>query len=68
MTPAGLRGVVNDAVAVHFLDATLAAAFMSPGAPGPTAEMNLIAAADGAAMVYLQDLPTGCLLLSPAML
>ena len=29
MTPAGLRGVVNDAVAIYFLDATLAAAFVS---------------------------------------
>ncbi len=28
MTPAGLRGVVNDAVAVYFLDATSAAAFV----------------------------------------
>ena len=29
MAPAGLRGVVNDAVALYFLDATLAAAFVS---------------------------------------
>jgi hypothetical protein len=29
ITPAGLRGVINDAVAIHFLDATLAAAFVS---------------------------------------
>ena len=29
MTPAGLRGVVNDAVAVYFLDATLASAFVA---------------------------------------
>jgi hypothetical protein len=29
MTPAGLRGVVNDAVAIYFLDAALAAAFVS---------------------------------------
>jgi hypothetical protein len=27
--PAGLRGVVDDAVAVHFLDATSAAVFVS---------------------------------------
>ncbi len=27
MTPAGLRGVVNDAIAVYFRDATLAGAF-----------------------------------------
>jgi hypothetical protein len=29
MTPAGLRGVVNDAVAIYFVDAALAAAFVS---------------------------------------
>ena len=29
MTPAGLRGVVNDAVAVYFLDAVSAAAFVA---------------------------------------
>jgi hypothetical protein len=29
MTPAGLRGVVHDAVAIHLLDAALAAAFVS---------------------------------------
>jgi hypothetical protein len=29
MTPAGLRGVRNDAVAIYFLDATLAVAFIS---------------------------------------
>jgi hypothetical protein len=29
MTPAGLRGVVNDAVAIHFLDPASAAAFVS---------------------------------------
>ena len=29
MTPAGLRGVVNDAVAIYFLDASSAAAFVS---------------------------------------
>jgi hypothetical protein len=28
MTPAGLRGVVNDAVAIYFRDATSAAAFV----------------------------------------
>jgi len=32
MTPAGLPGIVNDAVAVYFLDA--AAAFVGAGAPG----------------------------------
>ena len=29
MTPAGPRGVVNDAVAIYFLDATVAAAFVA---------------------------------------
>jgi hypothetical protein len=29
MTPSGLRGVVNDAVAVYFRDATLAGAFVA---------------------------------------
>ena len=29
MTPAGLRGVVNDAVAIYFLNAAFAAAFVS---------------------------------------
>ena len=33
MTPAGLRGVVNDAVAVYFLDATVAAAFVARWCP-----------------------------------
>jgi hypothetical protein len=30
VTPAGLRGVVNDAVAIHFLDPALAAALCVP--------------------------------------
>jgi hypothetical protein len=29
MTPSGLRGVLNDAVSVYFLDATLASAFVA---------------------------------------
>src|SRR5882672_7340848 len=29
MTPAGMRGVVNDALAIYFLDATLASAFVA---------------------------------------
>jgi hypothetical protein len=29
MTPAGMRGVINDAVAVYFRDATLATAFVA---------------------------------------
>ena len=39
MAPAGLRGPLNDAIAVYFNDATLAAAFLPDGAPaiGPRA-------------------------------
>jgi hypothetical protein len=40
MTPAGLRGVVNDAVAVYFLDATAAAAFVARWCVGPAAEVS----------------------------
>ena len=29
MTPAGMRGVVNDAIAIYFADATLASAFVT---------------------------------------
>jgi hypothetical protein len=29
MTPSGLRGVLNDAVSIYFLDATLASAFVA---------------------------------------
>jgi len=29
MTPAGIRGVVNDAIAVHFRDPTIAGAFVA---------------------------------------
>jgi hypothetical protein len=39
-TPAGLRGVVNDAVAVYFLDATLAAAFVSRWCAGSKVEIS----------------------------
>lgn len=38
MTPAGLRGVVNDAVAIYFLDATLAAAFVARWCVGSKVE------------------------------
>jgi len=40
MTPAGLRGVVNDAVALYFLDATLAAAFVSRWCAGSKVEIS----------------------------
>src|SRR5258708_38989677 len=38
MTPVGALGVVNDAVAVYLLDATLAAAFVAPWCTGHKAE------------------------------
>ncbi len=40
MTPAGLRGVVNDAVAIYFLDATSAAAFVSRWCVGSRVEIS----------------------------
>jgi hypothetical protein len=40
MTPAGLRGVVNDAVAIYFLDATAAAAFVARWCAGSAVEIS----------------------------
>src|SRR5271169_1875864 len=40
MTPAGLRGVVNDAVAIYFLDATTAAGFVSRWCAGSKVEIS----------------------------
>jgi hypothetical protein len=40
MTPAGLRGVVNDAIAIYFLNAALAAAFVSRWCVGSTVELS----------------------------
>jgi hypothetical protein len=40
MTPAGLRGVVNDAVAVYFLDAASAAAFVARWCAGSKVEIS----------------------------
>jgi hypothetical protein len=40
MTPAGLRGVVNDAVAVYFLDAVSAAAFVARWCAGSKVEIS----------------------------
>jgi len=40
MTPAGLRGVVNDAVAIYFLNATSAAAFASRWCAVPKVEIS----------------------------
>ena len=34
MTPSGLRGVVNDALAIYFLDTALANAFVARGCIG----------------------------------
>src|SRR5690348_6118903 len=39
MTPAGLRGVVNDAVAIYFSDATIASAFVARWCAGKRAEV-----------------------------
>jgi hypothetical protein len=39
MTPAGIRGVVNDALAIHFLDVNLAAAFVARWCAGGRAEV-----------------------------
>jgi hypothetical protein len=52
MTPAGLRGVVNDAVAVYFLDATAAAAFVARWCAGSAPVIS-----DGAFRVR-EDQPT----------
>jgi hypothetical protein len=51
MTPAGLRGVVNDAIAVYFGDAALAGAFVARWCRGGKAET-----VDGAFQVR-QDAP-----------
>jgi hypothetical protein len=40
MTAAGLRGVLNDAVAIYFLDATSAAAFVSRWCVGSRVEIS----------------------------
>jgi hypothetical protein len=40
MTPAGLRGVINDAVAIYFLDAALAADFVSRWCVGSKVEIS----------------------------
>ena len=35
MTPSGMRGVLNDAISIHFADATLASAFVARWCVGP---------------------------------
>ena len=39
MTPSGLRGILNDAVAVYFCDATLAGAFVARWCRGARADI-----------------------------
>jgi len=51
MTPSGLRGVVNDAVAVYFLDPTLASGFVARWCAG-----NKVEIAEGAFRVR-EDAP-----------
>ena len=38
MTPSGIRGVLNDAVSIYFLDATLASAFVARWCAGSIVE------------------------------
>jgi hypothetical protein len=52
MVPAGLRGVANEAVAIYFRDATLAAAFVSRWCAGSEVEIS-----EGALRVR-EDRPT----------
>jgi hypothetical protein len=40
MTPSGQRGVLNDAVSIYFLDATLASAFVARWCAGSKIEMD----------------------------
>ena len=40
MTPAGIRGVANDAAAIYFLDATLASAFVARWCSGGTVKVT----------------------------
>jgi hypothetical protein len=59
ITPAGLRGVINDAVAIYFLDATSAAAFVSRWCAGSKVEIS-----DGAFRVS-KDQPAQRVLAKP---
>jgi hypothetical protein len=38
MTPSGIRGVLNDAISLHFADATLASAFVARWCVGSKTE------------------------------
>jgi hypothetical protein len=50
MTPSGMRGVLNDAVSIYFLDATLASAFVAQWCAGYKVET-----AEGAFRVRSND-------------
>ena len=50
MTPSGMRGVLNDAVSIYFLDATLASAFVARWCAGYKVE-----AAEGVLRVRTDD-------------
>jgi len=50
MTPSGMRGVLNDAVSIYFLDATLASAFVARWCAGYKVE-----AAEGVFRVRTDD-------------
>lgn len=52
MIPAGLRGVINDAIMIYFLDGTSAAAFVSRWCAGSKVEIG-----DGAFRMH-EDQPT----------
>ena len=40
LTPLGMRGVLNDALSIYFLDATLASAFVARWCAGSTVETD----------------------------
>jgi hypothetical protein len=60
ITPAGLRGIVNDAIAIYFLDATLASAFAARWCAGYRVD-----SADGAFRVR-EDAPAPRIAARPA--
>jgi hypothetical protein len=53
MTPSGMRGVLNDAVSIYFLDATLASAFVARWCAGSKVET-----AEGVFRVALSSIKT----------
>ena len=54
MTPAGLRGIVNDAVAIYFADAALAGAFVARWCTGQKPET------EQGAVRFRSDAPAPC--------